>query len=58
VLVGADVGLTEIGEQLWSIHFGSVRIGYLDGLTQRALNRRPERPETTPASDSTLAGES
>ena len=57
VLVGADVGLTEIGEQLWSIHFGSVRIGYLDGLTQRALNRRPERPENRPAPDLTLAGE-
>jgi hypothetical protein len=51
VLAGANIGLTEIGEQLWSIHFSTVRIGYVDGLTGRAQNRRPERVPTSPVVD-------
>ena len=39
---GADVGLLQIGESIWSISFGSVRIGYLDELNSAALNRRPK----------------
>ena len=42
VLIGADVGLLEVGESIWSISFGSVRIGYLDELNSAALNRRPK----------------
>lgn len=42
VLIGADVGLLPIGESLWSISFGSVRIGYFDELNKVALNRRPK----------------
>ena len=41
VLVGANVGLLPVGESLHSIHFGIVRIGYLDELNRKALNRRP-----------------
>lgn len=40
VLIGTHVGLLPVGESLWSIHFGSVRIGYLDELNRRSLNRR------------------
>jgi transposase InsO family protein len=56
VLAGANIGLTEIGEQLWSIHFSTVRIGYVDGLTGRAQNRRPERDQNSPAADATAGG--
>jgi transposase InsO family protein len=42
VLIGAKVGLLQVAESLWSIHFGAVRIGYLDELRQRAVNRRPQ----------------
>jgi putative transposase len=56
VLAGANIGLTEIGEQLWSIHFGAVRIGYLDGFTNRAQNRRPAPPENSPAADVAAGG--
>ena len=45
VLAGANVGLLEVDEALWAIHLGTVRIGYLDDLTKRAQNRRPERPK-------------
>lgn len=44
VLAGANIGLLEVDEALWAIHLGTVRLGYLDGLTRRAQNRRPERP--------------
>ena len=42
VLIGAEVGLLQIGESIWSISFGSVRIGYLDALNSAAVNRRPK----------------
>jgi transposase InsO family protein len=41
VLIGAHVGFTQVAENLWSITYGHVRIGYLDTLNHRALNRRP-----------------
>jgi transposase InsO family protein len=41
VLIGANVGLLQVAESIWSISFGSVRIGYLDQLKKAALNRRP-----------------
>jgi transposase InsO family protein len=41
VLIGARVGLLPVGEHLWSIHFGHVRIGFLDTARHRVLNRRP-----------------
>jgi putative transposase len=43
VLIGANIGLLPIDESVWSIYFGAVRIGYLDGLAQRVQNRLPER---------------
>jgi len=43
VLIGANIGLLPIDQSVWSIHFGAVRIGYLDGLAQRVQNRLPER---------------
>ena len=42
VLRGADVGLLQIGESIWSINFGAVRIGYLDVPNGAAVNRRPK----------------
>jgi len=51
VLAGANIGLLPIGEAAWSIYFGPVRIGYLDGLTSRVQNRLPERLEPEPTSD-------
>ena len=42
VLIGADVGLLQIAEAVWSICFGAVRIGYLDELNSAALNRHPK----------------
>jgi len=47
VLIGADVGLLQIGESLWTISFASVRIGYLDAINRAAINRRP-RSEDQP----------
>jgi len=49
VLTGANIGLLQIDQTVWSIYFGAVRIGYLDGLAQRVQNRLPERlnPEIT-----------
>lgn len=44
VLTGGNVGLLQIGEQLWSIHFGAVPIGFLDGSVRRVTNRRPAEP--------------
>jgi transposase InsO family protein len=43
VLTGANIGLLQIDQSVWSIHFGAVRVGYLDGLAQRVQNRLPER---------------
>jgi hypothetical protein len=43
VLVGAKIGLLPIDQTVWAIYFGHVRIGYFDGLTQRVLNRLPDR---------------
>lgn len=42
VLIGANIGLSQIGEQLWSIHFGPVRLGFLDVALHRISNRAPE----------------
>jgi putative transposase len=42
VLVDARVGLLRIADAICSIHYGSVRIGYLDEINRRPLNRRPE----------------
>ena len=43
VLSGANIGLLQIDETVWSIYFGAVRLGYLDGLAQRVQNRLPDR---------------
>ncbi len=43
VLIGANIGLLPIDQSVWSIYFGTVRIGYLDGLAQRVQNRLPDR---------------
>lgn len=44
VLIGANVGLTQIGEHVWAIHFGAVRLGFLDASIGRVSNRAPEQP--------------
>lgn len=41
VLIGANVGLLPVADSLWSIQLSSVRLGYLDVLNRRAINRRP-----------------
>jgi transposase InsO family protein len=41
VLIGAHVGLLPVAEELRMIYLGPVRIGYLDEVQRRALNRRP-----------------
>jgi transposase InsO family protein len=53
VLSGANIGLLPIDETVWSLYFGTVRIGYLDGLAQRVQNRLPERSQAkrTPDKD-------
>lgn len=53
VLIGANVGLLQIDQTVWSIYFGTVRIGYLDGLAQRIQNRLPDRLQvpSTPDDD-------
>lgn len=43
VLIGAHVGLTQVGEHLWAIHYGHLRIGFLDTAANRVLNRAPAR---------------
>jgi transposase InsO family protein len=55
VLAGTQVGLLQIGEAAWSIHFGHVLIGYLDGLTARVQNRLPQRLEPILTSDTAVA---
>lgn len=47
VLVGANIGLSPIGEQLWSIYFGAVKIGFLDAASNRVMNRPPDPPQDT-----------
>lgn len=42
VLVGANVGLLRIADAICAIYLGSVRIGYMDEIDRRALNRRPD----------------
>jgi putative transposase len=49
VLIGAHVGLVQVGESCWSVHFGPVKLGYLDLLTMRAVNRKPEPSSTASA---------
>lgn len=41
VLVGANIGLLRIADAICSIYLGSVRIGYMDEIDRRALNRHP-----------------
>lgn len=43
VLAGTHVGLLEIGEGAWSIHFGAVRLGYFDAIDNRVQNRPLDR---------------
>lgn len=52
VLIGAKLGLLRIDQDVWSIHFGHVLIGYLDGLKKRVQNKPPRRLKT--ASDEEL----
>jgi len=49
VLIGGNIGLLQIDETVWSIYFGSIRIGYLDGLAKRVQNRLPDRLKPSPA---------
>ncbi len=42
VLVGAHVGLLRIADAICSIYYGHVRIGYLDEINRRAVNRCPD----------------
>ncbi len=51
VLIGATIGLLQIDQTVWSIYFGAVHIGYLDGLAQRAQNRLPDRLKPDSQSD-------
>ena len=45
VLIGANIGLLPVGEQLWSIHLGHVKLGYLDCLALRVVNRKPSEEQ-------------
>jgi len=40
-LIGANIGLIRVDDSVLAIQFGVVRIGYLDELTGRAVNRKP-----------------
>lgn len=51
VLIGAHIGLLPIDETVWSIYFGSVPVGYLDGLAERVQNRLPERLQAQRTAD-------
>ena len=51
VLIGASIGLLPIDETAWSIYFGTLRIGYLDGLAQRVQNRLPDRLQAQSSPD-------
>lgn len=41
VLIGARIGLLPVADSIFSIHFGPVRIGYLDAKNRRTVNRKP-----------------
>lgn len=41
VLIGAHVGLLRVDNSLLAIQFGVVRLGYLDELASRVINRKP-----------------
>lgn len=57
-LIGANVGLLKVGEDLWSVYLGTVRLGYLDGIKKKALNRRPsESKDPAPAPSSADSSE-
>lgn len=40
VLIGARIGLLPVADAVWSIHFGSVQIGYLNAKNHRTVNRK------------------
>ena len=42
VLIGAKIGLLRVDNDLLAIHFGGVRLGYLDEIASRVFNRKPE----------------
>jgi putative transposase len=44
VLFGANIGLSQIDDRLWSIYFGPVKIGFLDTAFNRVMNRPPVDP--------------
>lgn len=50
VLAGENIGLLKVDEALWAIHYGTVRIGYLDELTNRIQNRAPQEEKSTKSS--------
>ncbi len=50
VLAGENIGLLKVDETLWAIHYGAVRIGYLDELTNRIQNREPQEEKRTKSS--------
>lgn len=52
VLIGSNIGLREVDEALYTIHFGPVRLGFLDLLTRRVSNRAPERGKESKSSSS------
>ena len=45
VLIGARIGLLQVGENLQAIHLGPTRLGYLDLVERRVMNRRPPEQE-------------
>lgn len=54
-LVGDRIGLLEIDDELWEIHFGPVKIGYLDEQRMKAINQRPERSPAEAINEPDLA---
>lgn len=50
VLIGAHVGLIQTGEHYYSVYFGRFKLGYLDLVRLRAVNRKPEPPTSSVAS--------
>jgi transposase InsO family protein len=45
VLIGAKIGLLQVGEDLRAIYLGPTRLGYLDLLERRVMNRRPSEDD-------------
>lgn len=45
VLIGARIGLLQVGETLQAIYLGPTRLGYMDVLERRVMNRRPSTDE-------------